>query len=157
MLDVTGEVVEVKAAVFAVVGLYLDSHTASVIACDCRERAVVDVEAAVVAAGDDPVADSPFATFGEKHLAGQLTASLEPGSSGVVELLAGHVVAGDHHDVRRGLLVAGVEPCVDDGGDGVALGRVDGDVVGLVLDVGVGVAVVQRGKRLALGGVALTE
>jgi hypothetical protein len=65
VVDVTGEVVEVKAAVFAVVGLYLDSHAASVIARDCRERAVVDVEAAVVAADDDPVANSRFATFGE--------------------------------------------------------------------------------------------
>src|ERR1700722_4804232 len=72
VLDVTGEVVEVKAAVFSVVGLYLDSHTASVIAGDCRQRAVVDVEAAVVAAGDDPVAASPFAAFGEKHLPGHL-------------------------------------------------------------------------------------
>jgi len=46
---------------------------------------------------------------------------------------------------------------VDHGAERVVFGGVDRDLVGLVVEVGLGVAVVERFERVALGGIVLAE
>jgi hypothetical protein len=75
----------------------------------------------------------------------------------VVEPVAGGVVTGDHRDAGGCVLGASVGPVGDHGIDCVVLGGVDRDVLGLVIEVVVGVAVVQGGERVAFDAVVLAD
>ena len=157
VLDVVGEVVEVQPPMLAAIGLDLDGHAGSVVGGDRTEGAVVDVQAAVVSAGDDPVTDGPRAVLNPERLAGELATLAKSDSGGTIELFARFVVLGDQHDIRAGLFGTCVEPRVDRCFDGVTLGGVERDLLGFVLEVDLGIAVVQCRERLALGRITLAQ
>ncbi len=124
---------------------------------DRAQSAVVDVAVAVVAAGDHPI---PGCVFGQGDLfsvLGQRPGAFEAFARGLVELLAGLVVAGDHHRAGGSVLALGMVPLIDQRADCGGLAVVDGDLVLLVGEVSIGVSVVQGFKRPALGGIVLAD
>ena len=111
----------------------------------------------VVTPGDDAVAGCPFAAADRDAAVGECSVALESRTRGIVELLARGVVASDHRDGHGAVGYPCFGPLVDHGAERVVFGGVDRDLVGLVVEVGLGVAVVERFERVALGGIVLAE
>ena len=88
---------------------------------------------------------------------GQLAGSAEAFAGEGVECLAGGVVADDHHGAVGAVGVAQFGPAIDGRAQRVCAGGVQGDVLGLVREVGLRIAVMEGGEGGALGRVSLAH
>jgi hypothetical protein len=91
-----------------------------------REGAVVDVVAAAVAPCDYSIAGRVFAPTGEHAIGCEESVAFEFGAGGLVESLAGEVIAGDHRHLLDAVLLVRCFPLAGEFEDRVDLGDVDG-------------------------------
>jgi hypothetical protein len=106
---------------------------------------------------DHAIPDRPVAIPDSHSVCGEFATGQQPFPRGRIQPIAGGVVACDQRHAGHAVLGAQSGPLVGHGVERVVLGGVDGDGLSPVVEVAVGVAVVERSQRSSLGRVALAD